>query len=226
MREIRHREVEGAAQIDALQIRGRDAPQVVRSDRRSSKRLDAIDRLLHVHRVPRQHGVGQQAQGGRDRHDRMAVPREFGRDLGLVDRALHGMQRFAAIEHVLQFGAERGHREIVDQENRPEQFAQRDAAVVQRLAACRRTESRQRLHGRAVTALHRRGDAHEVVPDPLDGFEPHIAVDHGQQAVGHVKSNWHVKSTVAQMREPWAQIEAEPTGQPHPEIRVAMGVDR
>src|SRR6516225_12139856 len=56
--------------------------------------------FLARNRVPGHDGVGEQRERGRDSEQRMRLPREFNRNLALMDGALHGMHRLTPIERV------------------------------------------------------------------------------------------------------------------------------
>jgi len=129
-------------------------------------------------------------------------------NLANVDRALYGVDRFTAIEHVLQLAAKCGVGKIVDQENRAEQAADMNTTVVHGLPACRRAKAGQRLNRRAATALDRRGHPHELVPDAFDEVQAHVAVGHGQQLGRHHMVLRHMQTPVTQMSESRTQIEA------------------
>lgn len=53
------RKIERAAQVDSLEVRGRDAPEVQRLNNISTDYLDPVNGTLHMHRVPCHHGVGE-----------------------------------------------------------------------------------------------------------------------------------------------------------------------
>lgn len=116
------REIERSAQVDAFEMRRRDAPQIRRLNGLSTHRLYLVDRSLHVDRVPRHHGIGEQRQRRGHRREGVMVPGQFQRNLANVDRPLNGMYRLSTIKHMLQFGAKRPIGEVVDQVNRPEQL--------------------------------------------------------------------------------------------------------
>lgn len=116
------REAEDAAQIDALQPRGRDPPDEFWRDDLAPVG-PAIQHRLHLRRVPGHHNVGQKAQRvGHRLHlvDALGLRRT---DPPGVDGALQGVDRFAAIEHPPRFAPERFIDEVVRQECRAQQPA-------------------------------------------------------------------------------------------------------
>ena len=98
MRIACNREIERCAQVDAFEMRRRDAPQVGRLNGLSTHCLDLIDRALHVDRVPRHHGIGEQRQCRGHRRERVVVPGQFQRNLADVDRAMERFRTAAEAE--------------------------------------------------------------------------------------------------------------------------------
>src|SRR5471032_516791 len=114
--------------------------------------------------------------------------------------------------------------EIVDQENRTEQPSYMNATVVHGLSTRRCAEPGQRLDRSAATALNRRCDPNELVPDAFDEVQANVTVGHGHELRRHSVMPWHMQTAVAQMSESRTQVEAQRPGKPHCEIGVLMGV--
>ena len=146
-------------------------------------------------------------------------------DTSGVDRALERVDRLTAVEHPAQLPAEVGIDEVVGQERCPQQLAQLDAGVVDRVSLGRRAEPGQRSHRAGMACLYRGRQMHQLVPMGFDQCRVNAGFAHGGDLLRDLHPSRHEQMALPQLAQPRAQIEAKQPRQRHREVGVAVRID-
>ena len=135
-----------------------------------------------------------------------------------MDRSLQLMHGLALIENPLQFTAKPWIAEQVTQIDRAQEFAERIAAFVGRIALGSRTIQVEYGGGGAPSAVDRGSDPHQGIPAPAGGVAERQPFGDRQQNVRDLDAARHEQFAIAQTGQLGAEFETQQLRQRHREV--------